>query len=319
VITSSTFQQNDGSAGGALHFINANGLFDLLVEDCDFIDNLASNNYGGAVYHRTYPAANAQSNFIYRDCAFTGNQAYGQGGAAYNQLTDILFDNCLFSDNRAENEPNDASAGGAVANILNANTYAINVEYNRCDFLYNFARANGGAMFNHHDGNGDMTLLVDSCTFVGNYTSGTGSNFGRGGAIRTNGGRGTHMFTNTSFTDNYSTQDGGAMYLYGNTENTLTVNVDSCVFNNNTAPMLGRTIYQYAYANSIITNWSNTTFHSEVDGVYYNRKFPSTPFGQVTFDGTCTIVGPGGSSSLIQSSDLYPYHSERGVRLPDDR
>jgi len=150
--------------GGGLALLSSNAS----VSNCVFADNDATgsdNGSGGAVYaYNTGSPSETLTTFT--DCIFTGNHAYGEGGAI--QFTGDInseLTGCLFLDNDCQ------YGGGAVSGYTISGT-----EFTRCLFADNStAYSNGGAIHTLGMGN---TLYLINCTFSSNSAVA-----GDGGAI----------------------------------------------------------------------------------------------------------------------------------------
>lgn len=135
--------------GGALALLGSNAV----VSNCMFANNDATgeeNGMGGAIY------AYSTEESIFTDCVFTGNHAYGEGGAIkfsadnFSELTNCLFieNDCLYG-------------GGAVSGYMIAGT-----KFSSCLFADNYTMyASGGAIQILGMGN---TLYIINCTISEN-------------------------------------------------------------------------------------------------------------------------------------------------------
>lgn len=110
-----------------------------IVNNVYFIDNIAL--YGAAVYGeiKNY----SEFALLFKDCVFDKNEAYYFGGAFYmdgdfNDLGDIKFVDCTFSNNNALN-------GGGLSIITKAEKP--NIKILSCIFNSNCAILNGGAIY----------------------------------------------------------------------------------------------------------------------------------------------------------------------------
>jgi hypothetical protein len=234
---------------------------------------------GGAV-------ANYYSSSTYTHVAFLGNEAQsvpGFGGAMYNYSSNLVMTDMQFTDNSAE-------YGGAVYdNLSNVSVTASIFEFNTSDwhgaglfndassplltdvaFVDNDAAALGGGIFNLNSG---PTLL--DVGFYGNEASG-------GGAIANeiNGGLAAGVslpmtLTNTVFSGNVATDDGGAIYNWPNgSGGTLAMDMINATFSRNDAADEGGSIYtvpnNYAgfvdltLINSIMWNSTNALGFNEI-------------------------------------------------------
>lgn len=150
-----------------------------------------------------------------------------------------------------------SASGGAIFN-----GYATN-----CVFIGNMAAINGGASCN--------ASYVRSCVFVDNKACG-----GSGGATYFNG-RGI-LITDSVFTNNSSTSDGGAVYFpqYPSARN----GVSNCLFVcNSTKKSAGAVKYGDAFSSTFISNTAA--------GGYYGGAINSTGGNYASFVTNCIFIG----------------------------
>lgn len=202
------------------------------------------------------------------NCTFVDNQSiggsYSQGGAVYNKSASPTFINCTFENNLS------GAAGGAMFNSYAANPTVISCTFdsNRSG-LENSGVGDGGAIYV----GGSCTPVFSDCVFVDNL-----SNY-NGGAVFSSGSTALPKFVNCRFTDNSTGLYGGAMYnnsgaapevmqcvfnrnraTVGNAHGGVVYNFASsptftnCVFYDNESGCVGNGIYNYQFADPIITN-----------------------------------------------------------------
>lgn len=209
-VYNTTFTSNSETYGHGGAIDNSKGS-NLIVDNCNFINNIASDNGGGAIYNFG-TATISNSNF-------TNNRAYSSygganlGGAIENENGAILnLDNCTFTNNIASSDFGGANHGGAIFN--DGFLYIHN-----CTFTNNTTTGGGGAIYNNYSG----TMTADYSTFTDNRSS-------YGGAVSNN--LGTLNLDNCTFTDNTAndTAGGGAIYNSGGP-----VTVDNSNFTGNSA------------------------------------------------------------------------------------
>ena len=274
VSTSGTFTLNDaiiknglyngtnarGHSGGAM-YIGGNGT--VTLNNVTFIDNHAINNEsilkGGAIYINK-----ERGNVNIRNCTFENNSASSYGGAISVNKGNITISDSKFKHNYLEN---DHGVGGAI--------FAYGVTIDNCDFIDNRAgkeRGSGGAISCPTVKVNNSRFINNSAQFagaIGDYFDGmniidmvvTNSKFENntakiaGGAIRiTNDGYGADLsIDNSSFTNNNggdyaggaiiavntsvknSNFTGNKVYDYAGAISSSVLDVDNCIFENNTA------------------------------------------------------------------------------------
>ena len=204
---------NFNGDGGAIYF-NTNGH----VSNCNFINNRITGDEknGGALYFK--------KNGDVSNCNFTDNTASYKGGAIYyhesgstviiSQETFGTVKNCTFTRNTAK------QGGGAIY------FYGTHLTMENSIFTANIADSDGGAAFM---GEGTIT----NCTFVDNKAKGE---FGRGGALNF---LLVAIVSNSTFTGNYATEEGGAIYI------PHAGSVTNCKFDGNSAKESAGAIYSH--------------------------------------------------------------------------
>ncbi|MBA7664457.1 hypothetical protein ES703_72518 [subsurface metagenome] len=141
------FSGNWANSGGGIFNDSEN----LKVTKCTFMENVAEDFDGGAVYN------SGSATFSY--CSFMNNSAEGDGGGMCNSYgTDLVLTNCAFYDNLA------GASGGGFCDYKSLGTEVIN-----CIFSGNSATGAGGGMYNESH----IPNLVN-CTFWGNSAVSSG-------------------------------------------------------------------------------------------------------------------------------------------------
>ena len=221
------------------------------------IKNANYNGDGGAIYFRNSGTVT--------NCNFTGNTAYGDGGAIWMYSGSV--ENCNFTNNTA-------TYGGAVY-------FSSSGTVTNCNFTANTANEYGGAVYFDSDGNvtncnftantanedgGAVYLLitgtVTNCNFTDNKATGTDS---WGGAVYF----GTDStVTNCNFTGNTATNYGGAVFFYN--QGTVT----NCNFTNNVAGEWGGavimgsgTVTNCIFVNNVAGEWGGAILSVQYLGV----------------------------------------------------
>ena len=249
-----------GHSGGAM-YIGGNGT--VTLNNVTFIDNHAINNEsilkGGAIYINK-----ERGNVDIKNCTFENNSASSYGGAISVNKGSITISDSKFKHNYLEN---DHGVGGAI--------FAYGVTIDNCDFIDNRAgkeRGSGGAISSPTVKVNNSRFINNSAQFagaIGDYFDGmniidmvvTNSKFENntakiaGGAIRiTNDGYGADLsIDNSSFTNNNggdyaggaiiavntsvknSNFTGNKVYDYAGAISSSVLDVDNCIFENNTA------------------------------------------------------------------------------------
>jgi hypothetical protein len=167
------------------------------------------------------------------DCTFTGNLAYGPGGALYDESSMNTLEACLFSKNMAA-EP--GATGGAVAMANDGHNLLTD-----CAFWYNSASAGGGAVANARS-----RTAFRRCIFTGNRVT---EDTGDGGAVRISE-IGTPVFLSCVFRWNWAPY-GGAISNVGSSPM-----ITNCTFCLNAADS-GRALWITEFAGS--TGETNVT------------------------------------------------------------
>ena len=189
-----------------------------VIDMANFINNRITGDEknGGALYFK--------KNGDVSNCNFTDNTASYKGGAIYyhesgstviiSQETFGTVKNCTFTRNTAK------QGGGAIY------FYGTHLTMENSIFTANIADSDGGAAFM---GEGTIT----NCTFVDNKAKGE---FGRGGALNF---LLVAIVSNSTFTGNYATEEGGAIYI------PHAGSVTNCKFDGNSAKESAGAIYSH--------------------------------------------------------------------------
>lgn len=189
-ISGCTFVNNSAVWGGGGLYNNSSPA----VTGCVFGQNTCD-HWGGAFHNNS-----DDSDPVFTDCTFEGNQA-PYGGAGYNRNgADPRFVNCRFAGNRATT----AHGGGVYSQ--NEGTYPVAVG---CDFTGNTAADDGGAIFSYSGGGWQIV----NCRFAGNQSA------DKAGALycRTND---ESLVVNSTFFANQAAY-GGGIYIWGTSQATV--------------------------------------------------------------------------------------------------
>lgn len=227
-ISGNTFNGNSASKGGAIYNNDT-----LNIAENTFEANSA--DFGGALYNSASGKISAIQG------TFNANTAVSDGGALYN-IGSINTIGGSFTNNKAANK------GGAVYNTGKLDKIA------NASFSSNSTTADngmGGAIYNSQASN---KLTVEETNFNSNKSA-------NGGAIASDGAL---DITNSTFTQNSASGNGGAIYNIKNT-----TNINSSTFTSNSAVNGG------AVANDSTINISNSKFNdnsaSANGGAVYNK------------------------------------------------
>lgn len=210
------------------------------------------------------------------------------------QLFSVLSGATLTLNSLALTHGNGVSQGGAITNSGNLNL-------SHCDISNNNSSSSGGGIHN----TSATGLNIDQCTFSGNAS-------GYGGAIYSDNGLVT--VTNSDFTDNTATVQGGAMWIFRTSGTGLNM-TDSRIMSN-TATNNGGGIYAVDAAvtltntildsNSITNGWGGGM---RVTGALTMKQCRVTNNTAFPGDGGGMVIG---ATATIDNSTLSNNHSSIG-------
>lgn len=222
----------------------------LKVENCQFIDNVASKH--GAAIHST------GGSLTIVNSKFTHNLAYNtNGGALSSNTKNTLVKNCIFKNNAILDHSTKVRGGAAFfgqdskiigctfTNNYCDSTYGTKTAHSKtnpstggaiafyegkhtvtnCKFNKNHVDNHGGAIFGS---NKVKSLTITKCEFNSNKAT-----YEDGGAISYSGDKLT--ISNSKFKNNYAKEDGGAIDTYSADKSKVVVNINKCIFDSNTA------------------------------------------------------------------------------------
>ena len=237
-IDRSTFTNNTVTNSGGAIYVPATG--SCKIENCTFINNNADLN-GGALY-----IYSDQSTEIY-GCTFINNTATSGGGAIYVKES-VDIDNCIFSNNNAEN--------GAAVYVYDTNSDSSSIT--NCDFTGNTGKHGAAAYIQDSE--------IINCNFANNVVDDTGTEGSRGGALYING---ASTITDCTFTNNRAKTKGygGAIYLKKNS------NITNCNFTSNAARVSGGAVYAYTGASCNLVNCNFTNNQADTADNAYGGAF----------------------------------------------
>ena len=198
-IRNTEFNENHGGEGGA---VNAGP--STLIEDCNFTENYAWGNYGGAIY--VCQSEDENANATVKNCNFLKNSAE-IGGAiyAYDKVSVL---NCNFTANNA------ALFGGAFY----SQGYP-KATINNSNFIDNNAKL-GGAVYSFFS-----NVLIEKSHFMGNTAENGGAIYNAVGKI---------LINNSDLSKNTASSYGGAILVNGTYDN-AEITVENTIFAQNTA------------------------------------------------------------------------------------
>ena len=236
--TDCNFSANESTGGaGAIYFSSAGS---ATFENCDFTNNKSTGEagLGGAIYCGTQTSSLV---LTFNGGVISGNTSAYRGGFVGSYGADLIFNNVTLNENVAEN-----GGGGVIyANSSPELTFVNTV-------LTNNSGKHGGAV------NSSGTISIDGCTFEGNNASGNAGaiSVGPNGVIKLSAEPQTVFKNNTAvnyggalevetfhtskasdingalFVGN-NAQWGGAVAVYGKTDQPTKMYFKDCVFGGN--------------------------------------------------------------------------------------
>ena len=231
-----------GNGGGAIGLWSGNV---TTIKNAVFKNNTAGTN-GGAIYTES---GSAEYKVTIQNTRFEENEALTtncDGGAIYiNPKAVFEITDCKFANNKAER------AGGAICVRPSGAKLILKGASENTIFSGNSGREGGAIAVGN-----SSTLSVNGYTFNGNTATNAGK--AAGGAIWLNVAQAE--ITDTTFINNTSEKDGGAVYAKGNSKLTLNASAGSlkAKFEGNTASGKGSAIYLTAST----LNCSGYTFNN---------------------------------------------------------
>ena len=263
------------SGGGAIY---NNGI--LTLDDVIFYGNNANNNLGSSVYNNGHITS------------FTGKMINGQNGAAiYTKGADAVIDyiEADFINNSG------TSHGGAI----NVETNAKILNINKSNFIGNVAKSSGGAIRLNMSStmNTGSEITINNSLF--RYNSAR-----QGGAIQ-NGNASTTTINNSSFDKNYSinrdssTKTGGGGAIYNDGDLFLT----DTNFTNNATTYEGGAIYASVYQPN--PSSSVNIFAKEKDVLFTNNISKASSVSYSVDEGFSVIGGKYNDFYGTNKASLY--------------
>jgi len=184
----------------------------ILIDDCDFINNISNSNHGGAI---AIPSCDSAT---IRDCAITGNKSSGgEGGGIHlgSIVTEnVTIDSCLITDNEAFASTEGSGAGGGIFNKGSGTVIT------HCTIHGNSTANEGGGIYSGRE------IDIINCMITDNQAGADGQTvYGNGGGIYLNG-----SYDNTII--NSTIADNRAQHLYGGAY-VASGNLTNCILWNN--------------------------------------------------------------------------------------
>ena len=182
-VINSTFKNIVGSGASALYLIGDGGT----VQDCKFIDNVATRQYAAAIFLQGNYGKIINSSFIHNIANTSSTQMYNDGAAIYVYGVYATIDGCNFTDNVQLQTGGGALYCGGVLGTLN-----------NCNFINNSApKSHGGA----------VSILGGGWTLFNDYFE-NNTAASAGGGLYYNAVYGT--LSNLTFVNNSAHMGGGA-------------------------------------------------------------------------------------------------------------
>jgi predicted outer membrane repeat protein len=234
-IKNSTFNSNNSGYGGGGIYTEA----DLLVSNSTFDDNHANYSNGGAIAVDN----DNVSELTIINSTFTDNTSGYAGGAIATYRGMVTISGSTFDGNSS------FTGGGAIrvgAGTCCGDNYSFGLSISNSLFSNNdasqgYRSGDGGAV--HFDGSTGADFSVSNTRFIDNTVGN-----GEGGAIYASldgdqvFGTGIMTVDKSTFTGNYSGQDGGAINHDANSSQTTFFSLTNSTFNGNTAESAGGAI-----------------------------------------------------------------------------
>jgi hypothetical protein len=323
--------------GGILYIKSESTAGDFILDifDCTFKDNYAF--VGGAIGVITWK--DTKNEITFRSCRFLNNTAFIEGGGIFfsldsNQYLSLVIDSCYFFDNYESSQ----GGGGLSLNLSGYNKDSITIQNSTFEMNRGLGLGGSGLQIRSWDKLPDIPVIIRNSKFLSNYFLGSFKSSARGGsAIRfrssvliesclfdknrcVGGGviNGPDMdIINSSFTNNYSTSNGGVIRIGMGSEfviNDHTTNsFRNCLFANNQTDTTGTVFYhRYPPSHDTIINcvfYNNSSnlhpaiFYSQLGSILGNTLFISNVGGDLDpqifyYDESFPLASFNGDTSL---------------------
>ena len=206
--------------GGAIYSYT----YDLIVDNCRFENNFASEN-GGAIYISTAKLTVTNSKFIKN--SVENSKSSGHGGAIWIYKGSSKISKSTFKSNTAlskvlkdHKKATKYQFGGGAVYYNEGYDHTLT----ECTFTGNKASNHGGAVYAHKP----KSVSIKKCTFDKNKVS-----YEDGGAITFNGKK--LVIDGSKFTNNLAYEDGGVMDVLSLTKEKTKITITNTIFKGNTA------------------------------------------------------------------------------------
>lgn len=261
-------------------------------------ENICTENIQVWVAAGTYKPTQGTDQNVYftmrNNCAIYGGF---QGGETALSQRDWINNVCILSgdlleDDGADFENYDDNSNHIILNVdepLGSSALIDGFTIRGARASSSFIENSGAGMFNFN-----ASPMIRNCLFTQNYV-GNGFSTSIGGAAISNSHASIPTIYNTTFTENYSEHNGGAIYsLY---ESGL--NMDSCIIDNNHAEVEGGGIYGFGTINVTNSTITNNSAGNIGGGVSSFRSFTAD---NCTFAGNHASILGGAIRSNMKTS-----------------
>ena len=197
------------------------------------ISNNNANIEGGAIYSES-------TILTINDSRFLNNTVNGYGGAISYNTDNLTINNCLFDGNKSY------AQGGSIYMVYRGTTANV---ISNSTFSNGYCSAGGGAIY----ANNGIELELNNCNFIKNQ-----ANSGIGGGAIYYGSTEALSMNGCVFSENFVPSGAG----YGSCLSlisAITVNIDNCLFNKNSAQVGG--VISIITSSTSTLNISNSTFY----------------------------------------------------------
>ena len=205
-IINSTFINNSAAGEGFGGVLNSQ-IATINIESSKFYNNTATGTYGQGGVILSNQGSTTINNSIFVNNKASATSSVSGGGVIYQSSATLIINNSTFIKNSANASFTDEYGqfnlfgyGGAIALTGQVSSFILT----NSTFENNYAagRVGGGAISNHGNSN---NYVIDSCVFNNNSAS-------SGAAILFGGGGMNTQISNSNFTNNHATLEGGAIY-----------------------------------------------------------------------------------------------------------
>lgn len=298
-----SFRNNRGDSGGAFGVLNRSetAVHNVRFVDCDFTDNAAIHQTGGAGFSASSPFnTETEQALAFERCGFFGNHAAYAGAIIEQNTLHLSLIDCVFAGNSAD------VYAGAIWHIHTAKVDVFPAQIVGCTFEDNSVPGPGGAILLN-----STTADIVNCSFVGNAATG-------GGGIFTDGytfGCGREFSVVNSVFSGNTAGIGGGMYISCSPQATIA----NCTFSANNSAQGAAGLFMND-ANAQVSNcvlWGNTTggsqqesaqfFHAGAGVVSINYSLVQNLSGGLGGEGNISddplLVDPDGADNMAGTSD----------------